>query len=955
MTIEEGLSHNTVNALIQDNKGFIWIGTQNGLNRYDAYEFKVFDEAEDGFSGRKITAIFQDSEQTIWVGTENNGIYNKTINQARFARKDTLPSFLSIGHSSVTHFYEDSSNNLWISTLDNGLLCLNKNLDKSKYYNHENSGLSNDIVFGVQEDGSNNIWVATAGNGINLLTPDDRFVLKGLNCKGEMYGYRKTLMIDGDDLWLGTDSNGLYLFDTKTEKITSYNAEDEKNRLNHNSVRAIRKTRDGHLLVGTDGGGLNILNLATGFIEYYKSEIGKLGTINSNAIFNILEDIDGNLWIGTFNGGLNIVKSSKNWFESLNRSNSDLENHSILSINQKRNGNILLSTDGAGLYELDSKDLTKVVRHFGNENDTKFGLSGNVVKPVLEDSDGKLWIGMFRDGLDIYDPKSGAFLRYNAASNRYAFGSYNIWSLVERRNGEIWIGTLGGGIYITDKEVKTFKNLVSDDNDVNSLSDMSIFTMFEDIKGTMWIGTAENGLCRWDDNKQQFVNFKNDDKTAGSLSGNTVRAIFEDSQNRLWIGTEGDGLNLWNGKDAFQKFDKEDGLIGDNIMGISEDDQGYLWLSSYKGLSRMNLKTFEVENFDFHISGRNNQFNQSSILNDKLGTMYFGGINGLNTISTEGLTDKKQLRTKPVFTFLKIYNKTINESEKPLRIDKPIEFAEDIRLTYNDKSFTIGFTAFDFSNAEERNFEYKLDGFDTEWQMTKKGDHIVNYTNLDPGDYVFMIRYGDQSNEINILVRPPFWKTWWFRLLLFAFLIVSIFFLTKYYVNKQEDEFQKQLLVKEKEILALKNKNLEEDVILTNSKLVSSTAQMARKNEFLNDIRLDLQNVMKGNQIDNSKVIRKIEHELQNEDYWAAFTTYFENVDKDFVKSFVAKHPDLTQNDIRLSSLIRINLSTKEIASMLNISVRGAEKSRYRLKKRLELDTGENLVKYIQTFKIPSK
>ena len=170
------------------------------------------------------------------------------------------------------------------------------------------------------------------------------------------------------------------------------------------------------------------------------------------------------------------------------------------------------------------------------------------------------------------------------------------------------------------------------------------------------------------------------------------------------------------------------------------------------------------------------------------------------------------------------------------------------------------------------------------------------------------------------------------------------------YYGKREDAFQKQLMIKEKEILELKNKNLEEDVVMTNSKLLSSTAQMARKNEFLNDIKSDLQSQQKENTKDTRSIIRKIERELESEDYWAAFSLYFDNVDKDFVKSIVAKHPDLTQNDIRLSSLIRINLSTKEIASMLNISVRGAEKSRYRLKKRLNLNADQSLVKYIQNF-----
>jgi len=951
LTIEEGLSHNSVNALLQDKYGYIWIGTQNGLNRYDSYKCKNFglDLSNKDLQGKKITALFEDSVGSIWVGTEKHGAFIKPNDENIFQPINIDSSFSVLQNSTINSIYEDNEQNIWIASLGQGLFRYNLTSKTTKLYNHLNSNLSSDLVFDVIVDDEKRVWVAAAGDGINLLDKQGRFSLMGTEALGQMNGFRKVMLLDEDILWLGTDRTGLYSYGLSNEQIEKFDLENGTLKLSHNAVRALAKLPGDRLFVGTDGGGINILDLANAKVETYKSELGNPMALNSNAIFKVLKDFDDNLWIGTFNGGVNIVKKSKIYFDVLNKTNSNLENQSILSVSQSPSGDIFLCTDGGGLYELNHSNLKEIKKHHINVPGNQNSLAGNVVKSVLQASDGKIWVGMFSSGLDIYNPRSQQYKHFNAQVNNNILGSYNIWSIIERRNGEIWLSTLGNGIYITDKSSTEFQSIIKHDNDPKSLSDMSVFTLYEDSKGVVWAGTAENGLDRWNDQTQSFDHFKNDPDNPNSLSSNDVRSIYEDKQNRLWVGTESGGLNIWDGSMGFKRIQYEDGLLANNIMAIVEDDQGFIWVTSYNGVSVINPDNYEIENFDFHASGRNNQFNQGAILKDNNDLLYFGGINGLNTIHSSSLKKEKDIANKPVFTSLKIFNSEIGVDQDV--ISEPIESAKDIYLNYNDKSFTIDFSAFDFSNALEKTFQYQLEGFDTEWRITNKGENSASYTNLDPKSYVFRIKYGNEVNEINIHVKPPFWSSWWFTLILVLTTLGILLFAARSYLGKRDDQFQKQLLLKEREILELKNKNLEEDVVMTNSKLLSSTAQMARKNEFLTDIKSDLQNQIKEQKQDARSIIRKIERELESEDYWSAFNMYFNKVDKDFVKSIIAKHPELTQNDIRLCSLIRINLSTKEIASMLNISVRGAEKSRYRLKKRLNLSTEESLSKYIRAFK----
>jgi len=958
LTIEEGLTHNSVNALLQDHNGYIWIGTEYGLNRYDAFDLKTYGtnaigEPIDGFVGKAITALFEDSEGNLWVGTKKNSINFKSAHNQKFQNFSDHSFFSLLNGKSISSFYEDANKTIWVSSNGAGLLSYNLKTQKTNHFTLENSGLTNNIIFEVVADKNENIWIAAAGLGIHLLDTLGKIELKYKDVKGGIGGYRKSLLLDTNRLWIGTDNSGLYALDFKTGQIDKFDVDSKPLALSSNSVRALSKIEDNLIFVGTDGGGVNIINLDNRTNSIYQSDLKDPSALNSNAIISVAKDKDENIWIGTFNGGINILKSTKIWFDVLNKSNSNLKNQSVLSIIQSKNGDLYLTTDGGGIYILDVKSL-EIKAHLEHAEEVENSLCGNVVKTVMEASDGKIWIGTFRTGMDIYDPIKKSFTHFTTQTGNNIFATNNIWSIVERPNGEIWIGTLGGGIYITDSDHESFRRISSDPNDPYGLSSETVLVLFEDHNGSMWVGTEDGGLGKWDDQYQHFDNFKYDKEDSTSISSNEIRSIFEDSNQRLWIGTENGGLNLWNNKGSFKRITQKDGLLSNGVMGITEDQKQFLWLSSYRGISKLNPTTMEIVNFDFHASGMNNQFNQMSIHSDQDGKLFFGGINGLHILKNPSQVQNMSFNIgKPVFTSLKVLNEEVNFEVNNRILKKPIEQAESIYLDYSDKSFTLEFSAFDYANQFGSAFNYYLEGFDTEWQETRKKDNSVTYTNLDAGRYVLHVNYEGHETQVNIFVKPPFWKSWWFLLGSAVLIIALLSFVAKYFISKREASFQRQILLKERQILELENKNLEKNVDMSNSKLLSSTAQMVRKNEFLNDIKADLDDQFKDKKPSAARsIIRKIERELENEDYWAAFNLYFDKVDKDFVKSILDRHPNLTQNDIRTCAMIRINLSTKEIASIMNISVRGVEKSRYRLKKRLELEQDQSLTNYIRNFKM---
>jgi ligand-binding sensor domain-containing protein/DNA-binding CsgD family transcriptional regulator len=942
LTIGDGLSHNTTNCILQDQYGYIWIGTQDGLNKYDGYSFEVYRSNEakkpnKGFVGKNISCLFEDRAGNLWVGTRKHGINLRGKSSDQFVNLRTDSSFIAIRDSDISSIFEDASGDIWVTTVGAGVLRYNPRDGSSRLFNQQNSHLSSDVTFDVVEDQYGTLWVAAAGGGINYLVDHERFQLSHemLPNHPNMSGYRKKMYLDNEYLWVGTEGTGLYKMNLKDRSYVHFAPGNGKHAISSYVVRDICKTQDGRLFIATDGGGLNIYDPRTEDITVFNYQEKGKTSLNSNALFCLLEDRTGNIWIGSYNGGLNIYKPQKTWFDFLAPTTAlgdETLHRSILSIFQRRNGDILLGTDRGGLYQLDPNPLPATITPFMADTPAPQTLAGNVVKTIFEDRQGRLWIGMFGEGLDLFDPQSRSF-------QHIIQEQISVWSIAEQGDGQLLVATMGNGIRLVDPETLEVSTFLSDSTDTN------IITTLIDRNNRIWIGTADNGLEVWDNSRRQLSRYQYNPWDSLSLSDDEIRTIFEDSDGDIWIGTEGRGLNRWLGNGQFGRIEVEDGLIANSVMGITEDVDGALWISTYKGISRLDKASGSIQNFDFRRTAYLNQFNQGAILQAANGMLLFGGINGLHTIHPKNVRPNRQ-EGELLFTDLKIYNRSVpvgELSDGRVILEQVIEESKDIWLSYLDQSFSIAFTTTDYTNPQGNEFSYQMEGFHDAWQYTAAGQRSVTYTNLHPGTYVFRVKHQHQQAAIRVHISPPYWQTLWFKALISILslgVIVSGLFI---WINRREAANKRQ-------ILQLQNEKLATEVETKNSKLMFSSIQIAHKNEILTEVIEDLVDLEKAPEKNFRFMIQKLDRELKNEDYWKEFNLYFNEANQKFLDRLVQQHPNLTQNDIRLCSLLRMNLSTKEIASLLNVSTRGVEQSRYRLKKRLGLGTEEDLSKYITFF-----
>jgi ligand-binding sensor domain-containing protein/DNA-binding CsgD family transcriptional regulator len=948
LTISDGLSHNTVHCLLQDRHGYFWVGTQHGLNKYDGYSFETI--SSDGaqgertaFAGKKITDLFEDRSGNLWVGTSKYGINYRSANSDQFVNRFSDTIFTAIKGHEITSFFEDQAGHIWITTIEAGLLRYDPMSGDTHHYTKENSSLSSDVVFDVVEDKYGTIWVAAAGGGLNFLGEDNRFQLSHtmLANNPNMSGFRKRLFLDDEYLWIGTEGTGLYRMNCQDRSYIHFAAGKEKNSLSSNGVRDIYKTESGHLFIATDGGGLNVYDPISGEFSVYTNLKERKKGLNSNALYCFWGDRTGNIWIGTYNGGINIFKPGKIWFERFAPNlvgSEELQNRSILSLMQSSDGKIWIGSDGGGLNWISPEDNRFSMPPFKNNPSLENSISGNIVKTLFEDSNEQMWVGVFGEGLDRYNPATEKFdhiLTYPTS----------VWSIAERKNGKLWIATMGDGIVVLDPETLERSYYRHDPNDPNSLVDLSVMVVFVDRDDQVFLGTANHGLDIWVEDQEKFMHFQNDPNDPASISNNEIRAIFQDRSGNIWIGTEGGGLNRWLGEGKFERIGVEEGLITNSVMGITEDIEGMLWVTTFGGISRLNPKTGAIQNFDFRNPHNANQFNQSAILTTTNGKLFFGGINGLNAIHPNQVKNKKG-EAEVIFTNFKIFNREVKAGVLPdgrTILERPIEEAEHIQLNYLDKSFSFGFSAIDYTSPLDHQYTYKMEGFDDRWQETAAGQNSVSYTNLDPGNYTFKVKYLDQVAAVDISIEPPFWKKNWFRITL-GLLIVSLISGGVYFMMKRKEAAHKR------QLLQLQNEKLASEVETKTSKLMFSAMQIAHKNEILTDLKNDLLKEQKKSGIGLGSLVRKLDLELMNEDHWKEFDIYFNQVDQDFFQSLLANHPKLTKNDLRMCSLIRINLNTKEIAFLLNVSTRAVEQGRYRLKKRLGLEKEDDLDKYITGF-----
>ena len=864
---EQGLSQNSVYAIIQDFRGFMWFGTEDGLNRYDGCQFIFFktDPADPhSLSDNVVYSLCEDQSHILWVGTRGGGLDKFNRDTCTFTHYRNNPkNSNSLSQNCVNTIYAppQHSGELWIGTQAGGIDKFEPGNERFTHYRHEpdnplSPGSNNISQF--YEDRSGKLWIATNGGGLNKFDRESnsftRFQFNSLDPDSNYFNNVFAICEDRSGLlWIGTDG-GILKFNPVTERFTGYilklTSGSVPGNLGENRIRVIREDQRDVIWIGTLGG-LNTLTPGTGQLIHCKANSLDPDGLSDNDIWSIYESRDRVLWVGTEGGGLNTLDLEGKPFIYYRK---DIENPRSLNNNEvwafcgssKKNWITWIGTKGGGLNEFNRQ--TGLFRHYlHNPKDPK-SLGSNSVYAILEDREGKLWIGTDNAGLSHFDPEKGFFTNYiHKPGDSHSLNNNYVWALCEDNPGNIWIGTDGGGLDCFEPRGKIFSHFTPIQGDSTSISSYHIWSLHKDGTGTLWIGTAD-GLNRFNRETKTFTRFTNDTNNPDSLSDNHILCLYTDHLGNLWIGTQGGGLNKFNREiGTFSRYTEKNGLPNNEIYGILEENEPgsdglYLWLSTNNGLSRFNPFTGAVKNYTKSDGLQANEFNAGAFYKNKNGEMFFGGINGFNVFDPCDIHDNQYI-PPVVITGLEVLHRKALPGKAiagMIILQKSITETTEITLSYRHNVITFDFAALHYASPADNQYAYWLEGLEKEWNYSGNR-HFVTYSQLPPGNYVFHVKasncdgiWNEEGTALKMDITPPPWKTWWFTILIaisIAAIIYLLYRLRTHNIKSYEKELE-QLVLERTQELNVKKNELEKLNNIKNKLLLDLTIANKRLEEL---------------------------------------------------------------------------------------------------------------------------
>ena len=773
--MEEGLPQNTVNSIIQTHDGYLWLGTQNGVARFNGVAFTVFDKTRvDAFLSNQVMALLEDRSQALWIGTRGGGLVRFQDGQfTSYTKQDGLSS------NNIKTLYEDENGTLWIGTIGGGLNRFDG--ESFTHYTTEDS-LPGSVILSITEGRAGSLWVGTEAGLAHFR--DGHFAVPSA-LAGRMV---RALHLDENEvLWAGTDQ-GL----TRIEEayVTTYTREDG---LSGNDVSALHEDAFGALWISTLDGGL--CRLYRGQFSAFTIEDG----LTHNRVRTLFQDREGSLWIGTEMGGLNRLRMRK--FKPIS-TREGLSNDVVFSVLEDREGTLWVGTDGGGLNRVDESGVTTFTK--------ADGLPSNQVVTLYEDHRSQLWAGTFGGGLcRLIDGRFDCLSAADGLSSNYVFALYG------NAEGDLWVGTNNGLSRLHDGEVTAYTT-------GDGLSSGMITSLLQDQAGNLWIGTYGGGLSRFHDGR--FVSYGEEE----GLSSDVVLALYEGSEGALWVGTQGGGLCRQHEDGSFSCFDSSDGLLSDDALQIQEDDQNHLWLGTLNGIARISKKDLYrygkgqmprliptvYNTTDGLKSSELNGGTQPASWKGKDGRLYFSTIRGVAVVNPADIP----LNTVPPKVKLESFRRSgelVDLAEGPLTLPAG---SQDVEFYY---------TGLNFMAPQQMQFQYKLEGYDVEWKDAGTRREAF-YTNLSPGDYTFSVQARNSdgtrsmtSASIAFSIEPFFYQTYWFYLLCALTLVLTTASAYRWRVRHLQArkrelarriENQTARLRKQKQQLEILNENLEAEV-----------------------------------------------------------------------------------------------------------------------------------------------
>ncbi|WP_448700552.1 two-component regulator propeller domain-containing protein [Mucilaginibacter sp. AW1-3] len=807
VNIEQGLSNSWIEAIFQDSRGFMWIGTRNGLDRYDGQQFKIYQSNKKdttSISDNSIKYIYEDRDHNLWVGTAN-GLNRFDANKDRFIRYKHNPGNIhSISNNVISCIYQDKRKNLWVSTFGGGLNLFNKTRKTFQHFFHVKgikSSISSDTTNTICEDQNGNLWVGTK-LGLNLFNPGDRsFTLYSNSLDHDHSNVSNDIKYMQTDnkgnLWLGTVNAGIVVFNVaqKTFKQYKHQADNDAS-LSGNEIYCVFADREGRIWIGSVNEGLNLYDTVTDGFFHYQYQVDNPLSLSQKTASAIFEDNQGNLWVGTHRGGLNLYAPNADRFNLYRQgeSSATLSFSDVKSFCQDSKGRIWVGTDGGGLNLFDRKTNT-FHRYLYDANNPKT-VGSNAVLDIIQDTTGNIWVSTWGGGLNLFDPEHGTFTRFkNNPEDKTTISSDFVQKVYVDKKGNFWVGTYFGGLNLFNPKTRRFKRVTKDPDGVTAFSGNSVVSINGDKAGNVWFGTDDGGLNRYNLNTNRFSHYFNMEE-----ENPDIREIFTDSKGRLWIGQI--GLYIFDPvKNTFSTYTPKAGLADEQIKGITEDKQGNLWISTSNGLTRFNPQTFAFKKFNMADGLQGMEFESNAALTTNTGEMLFGGTKGLNTFYPDKITTNRFV--PPVYiTGFQIFNKKISPTDENSPLKTEISLTKQITLSYRQSSLEFEYAGLNYTTSRNNQYAYKLEGFDTSWSYVHNTRKAA-YTNLSPGTYIFRVKasnndgiWNETGASLVIVIDPPFWLTWWFKILVLAIIGGSVYGLYQNklaVIQKQKKRLERQV------------------------------------------------------------------------------------------------------------------------------------------------------------------
>lgn len=852
--LEEGLSQSSARVLLQDNLGFLWIGTEDGLNRFDGYSFKVFRPSlsnPDALNGGEIFSIFQDTDNVLWVGTYA-GLNRYDLVTGKFIHwihDDNDPNSLS--SDVVLAICQASKGTLWIGT-NKGLDQFDPMTGKFTHITLPNDPSGGGNVYSIStlfEDEHDILWIGTNHGLIRYDTREQKFKLyQNENGNDNSLSFDEVSSISKGQngmLWIGTHG-GLNKLDPANETFTRFiHSDSDPATLVDNYVRIVYTDRTNQFWIGTRGG-LDRFDPAKQQFIHYLNDQADPASLSDNNIYSIYEDRGGMLWIGTLGGGLNLHDRSQDqftYYHHVNAQPQSLSGDMIFSILPAPEGKIWVGTYGAGLNLFDPE--TGLSEHYRHDPANPDSILSNTIRSLFIDRDGILWVGT-NQGLDRLNPGSSKFIHYvSNARDPKSIPPGTVYKIYQDSRSIYWVGT-SKGIRIFSPSTGEFSRINVGSTASASLADTPTRVIYEDRSGDLWFSADTYGLFRLNSAARQLEQYTYNPKVRTSIGSNGVLDLYEDKHGRIWIAAFQGGLNLYvPEKKAFEQFRTEQGLPNDVVYGILEDENGSLWLSTNLGISKFDPVTSSFENFTAKDGLQGNEFNAAAFAKDEKGQMYFGGMKGLTVFDPTEI--KKNLYIPPVV----ITSLTLQDG-KLISAAQTEETIREVTLPYPQNSFDLSFAALSFSQMDQNQYRYRLEGFDQNWHSAGS-DHKGSYTNIPGGSYVLQIQgsnsdgtWNVEGTTIKLTVIPPFWQTWPFQGLGAMVLIAAAFLTYRWRVRGiQLQKMELEHIIQER-TQVLKKQNLDLEALYSADEKMLRVLTQDEVLQALVDVAVDILQADKG-------------------------------------------------------------------------------------------------------------